>query len=66
MAKGGSGDVLTGIITSLLAQRYPATLACILGVYAHGLAGDIAANTYSQQGMTAMDIVRCLPGRGSN
>ncbi|CAN5453452.1 bifunctional ADP-dependent NAD(P)H-hydrate dehydratase/NAD(P)H-hydrate epimerase [soil metagenome] len=60
MAKGGSGDVLTGIITSLLAQRYPATLACILGVYAHGLAGDIAAKKYSQQGMTALDIVRCL------
>ncbi|MES2648386.1 MAG: NAD(P)H-hydrate dehydratase [Bacteroidota bacterium] len=61
MAKGGSGDVLTGIITSLLAQRYPATLACILGVYAHGLAGDIAAKKYSQQGMTAMNIVSCLP-----
>lgn len=61
MAKGGSGDVLTGIITSLLAQRYPATLACILGVYAHGLAGDIAAARLSQHGMTAMDIVRSLP-----
>jgi NAD(P)H-hydrate epimerase len=61
MAKGGSGDILTGIITSLLAQRYPATLACILGVYAHGLAGDIAAGRLSQQGMTALDIVRCLP-----
>lgn len=61
MAKGGTGDVLTGIITSLLAQRYPATLACIIGVYAHGLAGDIAAALYSQQGMTAMDLVRCLP-----
>lgn len=61
MAKGGSGDVLTGIITSLLAQHYPATLACILGVYIHGLAGDIAASKFSKQGMTAMDIVQCLP-----
>lgn len=61
MAKGGSGDVLTGIITSLLAQRYPTTLACVLGVYVHGLAGDIAAKKYSQTGMTAMDIVACLP-----
>jgi hydroxyethylthiazole kinase-like uncharacterized protein yjeF len=61
MAKGGSGDVLTGIITSLLAQRYPATLACILGVYAHGLAGDIAARKMSQHGMNAMDIIANLP-----
>ena len=61
MAKGGSGDALTGLLTGLLAQKYPATLACILAVYAHGLAGDIAANKYSQQGMTAMDLVACLP-----
>ncbi len=61
MAKGGSGDVLTGIITSLLAQRYPVTLACTLGVYVHGLAGDIAAEKFTQQGMTPMDIVQCLP-----
>ena len=61
MAKGGSGDVLTGIITSLLAQRYSPLQACILGVYAHGLAGDFAAKKYAQQGMKAMDIVNCLP-----
>ena len=40
MATGGSGDVLTGIITGLLAQSYPVKDACILGVYLHGLAGD--------------------------
>jgi NAD(P)H-hydrate epimerase len=61
MAKGGSGDVLTGILTSLLAQRYPANLACILGVYAHGLAGDEAAKKFTQQAMTPMDIIRSLP-----
>lgn len=61
MAKGGSGDVLTGLITGLLAQRYTATLACILGVYAHGLAGDFAAKKYSQQAMTPLDIIRSLP-----
>jgi hydroxyethylthiazole kinase-like uncharacterized protein yjeF len=61
MAKGGSGDVLTGIISSLLAQQYPTTLACILAVYVHGLAGDYAAQKFTRQGMTAMDIVQCLP-----
>jgi len=61
MAKGGSGDVLTGIISSLLAQQYPTTLACILAVYVHGLAGDYAAQKFTTQGMTAMDIVQCLP-----
>jgi NAD(P)H-hydrate epimerase len=61
MAKGGSGDVLTGIISSLLAQQYPTTLACILAVYVHGMAGDYAAQKFTTQGMTAMDIVQCLP-----
>jgi NAD(P)H-hydrate epimerase len=40
MANGGMGDVLTGIITSLLAQKYTPQDACILGVYIHGKAGD--------------------------
>jgi ADP-dependent NAD(P)H-hydrate dehydratase / NAD(P)H-hydrate epimerase len=61
MAKAGSGDVLTGIITALLAQRYSAEAACVLGVYAHGLAGDAAAQKYSPHGMKAMDIVNSLP-----
>ena len=43
MATGGSGDVLTGILLSLLAQGYTQEEACRLGVYIHGLAGDIAA-----------------------
>ena len=43
MATAGSGDVLTGIITALLAQKYDPTIAAALGVYCHGHAGDIAA-----------------------
>ncbi|MDQ7947457.1 MAG: NAD(P)H-hydrate dehydratase [Pedobacter sp.] len=47
MASGGMGDVLTGIITALLAQRYPAAEAAILGVYLHGKAGDkLAKNSF--------------------
>lgn len=57
MATGGSGDVLTGIITGLLAQHYTTLDACLLGVYLHGLAGDIAAEKYSQPAMIAGDII---------
>jgi len=60
MAKGGSGDVLTGIITSLVAQNYPPDHAAILGVYLHGLAGDFAAGALSQQAMVATDIITFL------
>ena len=60
MATGGSGDVLTGVITGLLAQGYSARDACLLGVYLHGLAGDLAAARWSQPGMTAGDIVEHL------
>ena len=56
MATGGSGDVLTGILTSLLAQGYGEEEAAILGVYLHGLAGDIAASKFSEEGMIAGDI----------
>ncbi len=57
MAKGGSGDVLTGILTGLLAQGYSPLRTCLLGVYLHGLAGDIAAEVHTQYAMTAMDII---------
>ncbi len=60
MATGGSGDVLTGILTSLLAQGYGEVEAAILGVYLHGMAGDIAANKFSEEGMIAGDIADCL------
>jgi NAD(P)H-hydrate epimerase len=61
MATGGSGDVLTGIITSLLAQRYKPRLAAIIGVYLHGLAGDLAAEQLSQQALSAGNIIEYLP-----
>ena len=56
MATGGSGDVLTGIITSLLAQGYKSEAAATAGVYIHGLAGDIAARSEGDYGTTAADI----------
>jgi NAD(P)H-hydrate epimerase len=60
MATAGSGDVLTGILTGLLAQGYTSEQAAILGVYLHGLAGDHAAEKYSQEAMVAGDIVECM------
>lgn len=60
MATGGSGDVLTGILTSLLAQRYLPQDAARLGVYQHGVAGDRAAQLRSKVSMIASDIVENL------
>ncbi len=57
MATGGSGDVLTGMITGLMAQGYSSRDAAILGVYLHGLAGDLAMDQHGVEAMTAMDIV---------
>jgi len=60
MATGGSGDVLTGIILGLLAQNYSAEEATLIGVYLHGLAGDLAADRFGQQAMIAGDIIEQL------
>lgn len=60
MATGGSGDVLTGIITGLLAQGYASAEAAIMGVYLHGLAGDKAAALYGMEAMIAGDLVENL------
>jgi hydroxyethylthiazole kinase-like uncharacterized protein yjeF len=60
MAKGGSGDVLTGLLTGLLAQGYLPENAALLGVYLHGLAGDIAAASHSMDAMTARDITNAF------
>ena len=60
MAKGGSGDVLTGIITSLLAQGYAPEAAAILGVYLHGFAGDLAATALSAEAMLPSDLIKFL------
>lgn len=60
MAKGGSGDVLTGYITGLLARGYDSIHAAILGVYIHGLAGDKAACNYGMEGMNSKDMIDYL------
>lgn len=57
MATAGSGDVLTGIILSLLAQGYKQEDACLMGVYLHGLAGDITLEMQSQESTIASDII---------
>lgn len=61
MATGGSGDVLTGIVLSLLAQGYAAADAARVGVYVHGLAGDCAAKENGKTSLVAGDIIDCLP-----
>jgi len=61
MATGGTGDVLTGMITSFLGQGYVPREAAILGVYLHGLAGDIAAEFLGQECLMASDIIDYLP-----
>lgn len=61
MATAGSGDVLTGIILSLLAQDYKPECAVRLGTYLHGLAGDLAADEKGYEGLIASDIIEYLP-----
>jgi len=61
MGSGGTGDVLTGIITSFLCQGYVPREAAILGVYIHGLAGDIAADKMGEESLMASDVIDCLP-----
>lgn len=61
MATAGSGDVLTGVIAGLMAQRLSPFDAAVLGVYVHGLAGDIAAAKVGQVSLTASDILDTLP-----
>ncbi|MDP3002314.1 MAG: NAD(P)H-hydrate dehydratase [Bacteroidales bacterium] len=60
MATGGSGDVLTGIILSLLAQGYAPENAAVLGVYLHGMAGDMAAGESCYESIIASDIIKCI------
>lgn len=61
MATGGSGDVLTGIITALCAQEYAPLDACLAGVYLHGLAGDIAMDASGGTNLIATDIIQAIP-----
>lgn len=60
MATGGSGDVLTGLVTALLAQGLPAFEAAQLAAHLHGLAGDLAAQEFSEPGLIASDLPRLL------
>ncbi|MEM9547650.1 MAG: NAD(P)H-hydrate dehydratase [Bacteroidota bacterium] len=60
MATGGSGDVLTGIITGLIAQEYTPLEAALIGVYFHGLSGDVAVRQKGQNALLASDIVNYL------
>lgn len=61
MATAGSGDVLTGIITALLARGYKQADACRLGMHLHGLAGDLAAKDLGKESLIASDIIQYLP-----
>jgi len=62
MAKGGSGDILTGMMASLLAQGYPPEHTAVTGVFLHGLAGDLARDLNGPAGMLASDIIHAIPG----
>ncbi len=61
MAKGGSGDVLSGIILSLLGQGVPPFEAAACGAYIHGRAGDLCANEIGEYGMTPTDLLAAVP-----
>ena len=61
MATGGTGDVLTGIIAALLAQNLEPFAAAQLGVYLHGLAGDLAAESLGEVSLIASDLLQFLP-----
>jgi len=61
MAKGGSGDVLAGMIAALIAQKFPLKEAVTTAVYLHGLAGDICASELGEYSVTASDIIESIP-----
>ncbi|MDL2320075.1 NAD(P)H-hydrate dehydratase [Alistipes sp. OttesenSCG-928-B03] len=61
MAKGGSGDILTGLLSGLLAQGYPAEAAARIGVWLHGRAGEKAADYFGPRGMNSADMIDFLP-----
>lgn len=61
MATAGSGDVLTGVIVGLMSRGYSQAEAALLGMYIHGLAGDIAVNEVGKESLIATDIIKHLP-----
>lgn len=60
LAKGGSGDILTGILTSLLAQGYSSENAAVFGVWLHGKSADFAAEKHSKESMQPSDVIKEL------
>lgn len=60
MAKGGSGDALTGIIGGLLAQKLPAKISAFVGPEIHGLAGEVAQEEFGERGMLATDLIEMI------
>ena len=61
MAKGGSGDVLAGMIAALIGQKHAISDAVSTAVYLHGLAGDICALDLGEYSVTASDIIAMIP-----
>jgi hydroxyethylthiazole kinase-like uncharacterized protein yjeF len=61
MAKGGTGDALTGMIAAFLSQNYSSTDAALLGVYIHGMAGDKAVLRTTEYGLLASDLIESIP-----
>ena len=61
MGTGGMGDVLTGILAGLMAQGHSSETAAVLGIYLHGLAGDIAAEALGMHGLIASDVLKAVP-----
>ncbi|HET9487576.1 MAG TPA: NAD(P)H-hydrate dehydratase [Chryseosolibacter sp.] len=61
MATGGTGDILTGMLTAMLAQNYYPVEAAVAGVFLHGLAGDIAVEECGMESLTASDLINALP-----
>lgn len=61
MATGGTGDVLTGVIASLVAQGMNPAEAAFCGVFIHGMAGDIAARAFGERSLMALDLLACIP-----
>lgn len=61
MSSGGMGDVLTGVIASLISQKYSIEDSCILGTFIHGLAADLIAERKGQVGITATDVANTIP-----
>ena len=60
LAKGGTGDILSGMVTALLAQGYPSFNAAKIAVYLHGLAADMALTKQSMESLLATDVIECV------